>query len=160
MANQTPVGADQLESLKESNLELQSRADDVRGRKVFDSGNEHIGKVDDLIVDTSERKVRFLRIGQGGFLGIGEKHFLVPVDAITSVSDDGVHLGSQHQQVSGAPDYDPDLALEDRNSYWGGVYSYWGYPPFWSGGYVYPAYPFYGAPARPGEPRDPNGLRD
>ncbi len=35
-----------------------------------------------IYVDTGERKVRFLDAGAGGFLGIGEKHFMIPVEAV------------------------------------------------------------------------------
>lgn len=146
MAKEMVTQAEELQSLRESGLEVVNKQDDVRGRRVYDKDGNHIGNVEDLIVDTSENKVRFLRIGQGGFLGIGEKHYLIPVDAITDVNDEGVMLGSQHGQVSGAPDYDPDLASKDRQRYWSGVYDYWGYPPYWTPGYVYPGYPVYGGP--------------
>lgn len=156
MANEMPAGANELRSLKESDLEIQNKHDDVRGRKVYDRADNHIGKVDDLLVDESEGKVRFLRVAQGGFLGMGEKHYLVPVDAVVGVDDDAVRLGAEHERVSGAPDYDPALASENSRDYWGGVYGYWGYDPYWSPGYAYPGYPNYGTtPRRPGEPEGP-----
>lgn len=162
MSDDIPANVDELQSLKAAGLEVQNKEDDVRGRKVHDSDGEHIGHVDDLIVDTAERKVRFLRVAQGGFLGIGEKHYLVPVDAVTNVTSDVVTLGSKHDQVSRAPDYDPELASKDRQKYWGGVYDYWGYSPFWSRDYVYPGYPLYGdGLGRPGVPLDrPDIPRD
>jgi hypothetical protein len=30
--------------------------------------------------------VRFLHVGAEGFLGIGEKHFLIPVEAMSGIS--------------------------------------------------------------------------
>jgi hypothetical protein len=41
--------------------------------------------VEDLYIDRQEREVRFLEVGAGGFLGIGEGRFLVPVEAVTKV---------------------------------------------------------------------------
>jgi PRC-barrel domain len=41
-------------------------------------------------VDHQEREVRYLEVGTGGFLGIGERRFLVPVEAVTKVSEDQV----------------------------------------------------------------------
>ena len=46
--------------------------------------------VEDLYIDRQEREVRFLEVGAGGFLGIGERRFLVPVEAVTKVSEDQI----------------------------------------------------------------------
>jgi hypothetical protein len=48
--------------------------------------------VEDLYIDWQEREVRFLELGAGGFLGIGEKRFLVPVEAVTQVAEDRVTI--------------------------------------------------------------------
>lgn len=80
---------------------------DVRGRKVVDSNGDDIGEVDDLLVDDQENKVRFLRVGAGGFLGIGEQHFLVPVDAVERIDSDRVHITRDRASLSDVPTYDP-----------------------------------------------------
>jgi hypothetical protein len=36
--------------------------------------------------------VRFLDVGAEGFLGLGKKHFLIPVEAVSGVSEEGVTL--------------------------------------------------------------------
>ncbi len=64
--------------------------DDLRGKDVYDPHGQRMGSVEDLYVDRQEREVRFLEVGAGGFLGIGEKRFLVPVEAVTKVSEDRV----------------------------------------------------------------------
>ena len=43
----------------------------------------------DLYVDTEDEDVRFLDVGAGGFLGLGEKHFMVPMEAVTDTSGVG-----------------------------------------------------------------------
>jgi sporulation protein YlmC with PRC-barrel domain len=52
--------------------------EDVRGRKVMDRQGEEIGKVDDLMVDEREFKVRFLEVASGGVLGLGATKVLIP----------------------------------------------------------------------------------
>jgi sporulation protein YlmC with PRC-barrel domain len=113
---------------------------DVRGRDVHDSNGEKIGAVDDLLVDDAELRVRFLRVGSGGFLGIGKDHFLVPVDAITSVDADAVTVSRAREHLDGAPGYDPELAHDP--AYYPGVYGWWGYGPYWTPGYTYPPFPY------------------
>jgi sporulation protein YlmC with PRC-barrel domain len=125
-----------LVSLTDSDLTVADPKADVRGRDVLDRNGEKIGDVDDLLIDDRENRVRFLRVGHGGILGIGEKHFLVPVDAITKIDEDHVHIDRERKNFSGVPGYDPKLA-EDP-AYYGSVYDWWGLGPYWGPGYVYP----------------------
>lgn len=133
---------EQLKELRDSEMTLADRGEDVRGRTVLDVNGNEIGNVDALLLDEAESKVRFLRVETGGFLGIGERKFLVPVDAVTRVDADHVHVDRTRERVAGAPAYDPDLTYE--RDYYGDVYDYWGYAPYWGLGYAYPAYPYYG----------------
>ena len=66
--------------------------DDLRGKDVYDAEGQRVGSVEDLYIDRREREVRFLEVGAGGFLGIGEKRFLVPVEAVVKVSEEWVTI--------------------------------------------------------------------
>ncbi|MCX2924445.1 PRC-barrel domain-containing protein [Streptomyces sp. NEAU-W12] len=136
-ANSTPV----LSKLSDSDQTVAAPDEDVRGRKMADTQGNELGKVDDLLIDGTEQKVRFLLVEHGGFLGIGQKKSFIPVDAVTRVTDDYVYIDQSQEQVSGAPPYDPDLV--DETAFYGSVYDYYGYAPFWGPGYVYPGYPYY-----------------
>ncbi len=129
-----------LYRLGDSNLTVAFPDEDVRGRKVFDRDGEEIGTVSDLLVDGHESKVRFLEVASGGILGIGESKVLIPVDAVTRVTDDAVHVDQTRERVAGAPRYDPTLA---GRPYWENLYGHYGYGPYWRPGYVYPPYPRY-----------------
>jgi hypothetical protein len=54
---------------------------ELRQRGVFDSGDRLIGHVENIYVD-DEGTFRFVDVAMGGFMGIGKKHHLVPVEAI------------------------------------------------------------------------------
>ena len=125
--------------LSDSDLTVSDPAEDIRGRAVVDRDGEEVGKVDDLMIDDREHKVRFMRVASGGFLGIGEQTFMIPIDAITRIEGDTVHIDQSREHVARGPGYDPDL--EDQQ-YWVDVYGHYGYGPFWGPGYVYPRYPF------------------
>lgn len=129
-----------LVRLKDTDLTTTDPRDDVRGRKVVDRDGEEVGKVEGLLIDEDEKRVRFLEVGSGGFLGIGEDKRLIPVDAVTGVDEDQVHIDARREHVAGSPGYDPDL--EPDESYYGDLYGYYGYPPYWGPGYVYPPYPY------------------
>jgi sporulation protein YlmC with PRC-barrel domain len=110
--------------------------DDVRGREVNDKDGEGIGTVADLLVDDQEKKVRFLLVEHGGFLGFGETTTLIPVDAITTITESEVVIDQSRDRVAGAPGYDPDLV--DDHPYHSDIYGYYGYAPYWGAGYIYP----------------------
>ncbi len=130
-----------LVKLGDTDLTVADPAEDVRGRTVVDRHGEEVGTVDDLLIDDREHKVRFLRVAAGGFLGLGQEKFLIPVDALTRIGGDAVHIDQTREHVAGGPRYDPDLA-EDLG-YWADAYGYYGYGPYWGPGYVYPPYPYY-----------------
>jgi CBS domain-containing protein/sporulation protein YlmC with PRC-barrel domain len=136
-----------LVRLSDSHLTLAEHAEDIRGLQVLDISGEELGSVNDLFIDERERKVRFLEISSGGFLGLGATKFLLPVDAITRLSVDVVHINQSRERVAGAPQYDPAL-VEER--YVSDVYSHYGYPPYWGPDYRYPPYPYYSSAQRPG----------
>jgi len=110
--------------------------DDIRGRDVKDSVGNDIGKVKNLLVDQDERKVRFLEIASGGFLGIGQDITLIPVDAVSGITRDEVRIDQTREHISAAPAYDPEL-MQERDRY-EGLLGHYGYAPFWAPGYVYP----------------------
>ena len=130
--------------LSDTSLAFVDSAQDIRGRKVLDRKGEEIGKVDDLFVDQGDQKVRFLEISSGGFLGLGDTKFLIPMDAITSIKEHEVRIDQTREHVAGAPRYAPEL-VDTR--FLTNIYDYYGYAPYWGAGYTYPSYPYY--PPRP-----------
>jgi len=136
---QTSVHPDILK-LSDTVLTLATSDEDIRGRKVVDAKGESIGEVDDLMIDAAEKKVRFIRVSSGGFLGMGKKIFLIPVDAISQIEDNAVHINHERDRFLGAPGYNPEVT--DR-AYLASLYGYWNYSPYWQDGYSYPPYPKY-----------------
>ena len=117
-----------LHALSETNLRLVEGSEDIRGRHVLDSMGGDIGKVDDLFIDDAERKVRFLCVGSGGFLGIGDTKFLIPAEAITRIDKKHVHVDTTRERVAESPPYAPEFV---EGTYWDHVYQHYGYSPHW-----------------------------
>jgi sporulation protein YlmC with PRC-barrel domain len=144
-----------LQPMRDAHLTTRDRAEDIRSRKVLDAAGKDIGHIEALLIDEEEEKVRFLRVASGGFLGMGQSKVLIPVEAISQIDRDVVHLDQTRERIADAPKYDPEL-VDDR--YYEGLYGYYGYPPFWGAGYVYPPYPYYPSTQRPassaGGPQD------
>jgi sporulation protein YlmC with PRC-barrel domain len=125
----TTVG---LHWLDETRLKLANSEEDVRGRRLIDSRGNEIGRIEDIIVDDREGKARFLALAKGGFLGIGEKRFFVPVGTIARVEKNAVYLGETRERVASAPCFDPELTKADQPD-WESIYGFYGLAPFWGG---------------------------
>jgi sporulation protein YlmC with PRC-barrel domain len=128
-----------LVAVSNVDLTVADPSEDVRGLEGIDRHGEKIGNVDDLLMDSEEQRVRFLQVAQGGFLGIGEEHFLVPVEAVMRIDAERVHIDLMRGGMGDAPGYSPELAEEP--DYYTDVHGYWGYGPYWAPGYAYPRYP-------------------
>ncbi len=110
--------------------------EDIRGYSVKDKHGADLGKVHELLVDRHQSKVRFFVVESGGFLGLGETKSFIPVEAITEISDDEVHIDQTMDTVAAAPPYDPNL-VNDR-PHQEISYSHYGFEPFWMSGGAYP----------------------
>jgi hypothetical protein len=118
--------AARLERLSQSDLRLADGEEDLRDRTVFDMHGDEIGTVEGLYIDRDERTVRCLQVRVGGLLGIGDREFLIPVEAVESFDAERVRLRHDRTQVQNGPAYDPEL--EPDPPYWVGLYGYYGYP--------------------------------
>jgi sporulation protein YlmC with PRC-barrel domain len=59
------------------------RSGDIIGLNVRNKAGEHIGKIDDLVVDLKSGEVRYAALSFGGVAGFGGKLFAVPWQAMT-----------------------------------------------------------------------------
>jgi sporulation protein YlmC with PRC-barrel domain len=116
-----------LVRLSDSGLVLEDLAQDVRGLDVYDEDGDQIGTVEDIYADAEERKVRFLDVGAGGFLGLGERRFLIPVEAVSEVREDRVVVDQKRQRVADSPLFDADVVPQPP--YQDELYKYYGYLP-------------------------------
>lgn len=136
------LGTARLSKLDDTGQTISGSDADIRGRKIKDKDGKDLGKVDDLLIDDQEQKVRFLIVADGGFLGMGKTKSFIPVDAITTITADEVTINHARSHVAGAPRYDPGL-VADVHTYYGSLYDHYGYTPYWGAGYMYPGYPRY-----------------
>jgi hypothetical protein len=117
----------QLVRLRDTDQTISSSDEDIRGRMAKDKDGHDLGTIEGLLVDEAERKVRFMEVASGGFLGLGESKSLIPVEAITRTTADAVYIGHTREHVAGAPSYDPDL-VKNSLDYFFNLYPYYGYP--------------------------------
>ena len=87
---------------------------ELRQSRAFDSGGRYVGDVANLYVD-DDRTLRFVDVVTSGFLGLGKKHHLVPVEAITDESPGAIALGVDQDTVERAPTFsNPQAGPDDE----------------------------------------------
>lgn len=129
-----------LVRLSDTEFILEDQTQDIRGLDVYDTGGEEIGTVEHLYVDEEEREVRFLDVAAGGFLDLGDKNFLIPVEAVREINRDGVVVDQSRDKVAGSPPF--DTSVVPQPPYQRDIYDYYGYarsggrmgPGAWPGG--------------------------
>ena len=116
-----------LSRLRDIGRAVSSSDEDIRGRMVKDKNGQDLGRIEDLLVDDVNWKVRFIEVASGGILGFGDSKSFIPVDAITRMTADNVYISHTLEHVAGAPRYDPTLVAIDVN-YLMELYPYYGFP--------------------------------
>ena len=81
-------------------------------QNVFDSGRWFLGDVANLYVDDG-RELRFVDVVTSGFMGLGKKHHLVPVESITDEGVGQITLGVDQQTVERGPPFSNPKAAPD-----------------------------------------------
>jgi sporulation protein YlmC with PRC-barrel domain len=101
-----------LTKLSETDLPLEEPWQDIRELDVYDNRVQQIGRVQDLYVDQQARQPRFLVVSGGGFLGLGKKHFLIPVEDVSrDVGEERVTVTQPREKVLDSPEFDPDIGV-------------------------------------------------
>jgi sporulation protein YlmC with PRC-barrel domain len=97
---------------KEQNWRLH-RSSEAVGMQVRNASGDKLGKVEDIVIGTGTGNIRYLALSFGGFLGIGDKYFAVPWDAVTvqydaDSKDFFVMFEATKEQLKDAPGFDKD----------------------------------------------------
>ncbi|MEN6582272.1 MAG: PRC and DUF2382 domain-containing protein [Armatimonadota bacterium] len=97
-----------------------ARGQDIRGWSLVDKNRDTIGKIRDVLVDTTTGEAIFALIEQGGVLGLGAKKTLIPLDELymDETAKEAV-FSMPTDRITDAPDYDPHA------THFGHYYDYW-----------------------------------
>ena len=56
----------------------------IKGSKVINVNKEHLGKIEEVMIDVNMGRIAYAVLSFGGFLGIGNKLFAIPWEALES----------------------------------------------------------------------------
>lgn len=83
------------------------RASKVIGMKVRNPQGEDLGKIEDVVIDVDNEKLRYAVVSLGGFLGLGDKLFTIPASEFRTGANQLV-LNVDKDQLQNAPGFSRD----------------------------------------------------
>jgi len=114
------------------------RATKLQGCQVATSSGENAGEIENLGIDATSGRVAFVVLSTGGFLGLGEDHHAVPLQAFTFSHEDGdmddlkCRLNIPESKLENAPKFDKsDWDAAGDAVFVEKIYSHYGYPAYW-----------------------------
>lgn len=109
------------------------KATDLMGKKVTNSANEDLGRIEDIVVDASSGRILYGVLSFGGFLGLGDKLFAVPWPSLQLSGDAKAFvLNVDKDRLKTAQGFDktqwPNFADETWSTT---TYKYYNQSPYW-----------------------------
>jgi sporulation protein YlmC with PRC-barrel domain len=109
------------------------QASRVIGTEVYNAAGDHIGTIEDVMLDKTSNGIMFAVIGFGGFLGIGEKYHAIPWSVLDyEKSRGGYVVPFTKEQLKGAPAHSiNELTGADGEAARNASFAYWNVDPYW-----------------------------
>jgi len=103
------------------------------GCKVENSKGEHLGKIEDIIIDEEQGRVAYALLSFGGFLGMGNKLFAFPWASLRHDRvEKKVILDVDKESLRNAPGFDRDSWPDMADRSWGvRIHDYYKSPYYW-----------------------------
>jgi sporulation protein YlmC with PRC-barrel domain len=108
-------------------------ASTLTGDDVVNRQGEKLGRIDDIMIDVPSGRVAYVVMSSGGLLGIGEKLFAIPFNALTLDTDNHCFvLDAPKERVLQAPGFDKEHWPQMADPTWARqVHGYYGTRPYW-----------------------------
>jgi len=109
------------------------RATDLMGKKVINSSNETLGKLEDIVVDASSGRIVYGVLSFGGFMGMGDKLFAIPWESMELPNDaKTLVLNVSKDRLKNAEGFDKSHWPNFADETWATkTYKYYDRTPYW-----------------------------
>ena len=106
-------------------------ADTLMGNDVYNKQDEDLGDIKEIMLDVPAGRISYAVLSYGGVLGMGEKLFAVPWDALTlDTENKRFTLDVSKDNLKNAPGFDKDKWPNMSDQTWAkGVHAYYGTTP-------------------------------
>jgi sporulation protein YlmC with PRC-barrel domain len=106
-------------------------ADTLVGNDVYNKAAEDVGDIKEIMIDMRTGRVSYAVLAFGGFMGMGEKLFAVPWDALKlDTENKRFELDVSKEQLESAPGFDRNKWPDMADATWeAGIHAYYGTTP-------------------------------
>ena len=103
------------------------------GDNVRNDQGEDLGKLEEIMLDLDSGCIAYAVLSFGGFLGLGDKLFAIPWEALTVDTDtEEIVLNVPQERLENAPGFDKDnWPLTGDTDWLASIYDFYGYEPYW-----------------------------
>jgi len=107
-------------------------ADTLNGNDVYNEKDEDLGDIKEFMLDMTTGRVSYAVLSFGGFLGMGDKLFAVPWNALKlDTVNKRFVLNIDKAKLENAPGFDKDNWPNMSDQTWAqGIHSYYGTKPY------------------------------
>jgi len=130
----------------DTNMVRPWRASETIGMAVYNSAGDKLGKIEDLVFNPANGNIRYAVLSFGGFLGVGDKYFAIPMNHLQVEAKKG--------SVTGAEKYEFVLNVDKDRLKNAPGFDAKNWPDFGDAAYGTSVDKFYGQPAT-NSPRNP-----
>jgi hypothetical protein len=123
----TDLPADQATLAKDETYSLIS-ASKVQGTDVYNAAGEHIGDLDDVMIDKVSGKVAYAVVAFGGFLGIGEERRALPWSILTYNTEKEGYVAQASDDILRTT---PEMGDYSDRAWGNRLHQHYGVPPYW-----------------------------
>lgn len=108
-------------------------AESLEGDKVVNPDGEDLGEIEAIMLDVPNGRIAYAVLSFGGILGMGEKLFAIPWEALILDADEKQFvLDVDKDQLQDAPGFDKDHWPAMSDSQWANsVHNYYNAQPYW-----------------------------
>jgi sporulation protein YlmC with PRC-barrel domain len=109
------------------------KATDLMGKKVINSANENLGKLEDIVVDANSGRILYGVLSFGGFLGMGDKLFAIPWASLELPADaKSLVLNVTKDRLKNAEGFDKNQWPNFADEQWAvKTHKYYDRTPYW-----------------------------
>lgn len=108
-------------------------ASTLTGNAVVNSAGEDLGEIEEIMLDVLSGQIAYAVLSFGGFLGMGDKLFALPWQALKLDTDnERFILDVDKERLRNAPGFDKNHWPSMADLQWAAdIHSYYNYPPYW-----------------------------
>jgi sporulation protein YlmC with PRC-barrel domain len=108
-------------------------ADTLTGDKVVNGEGDNLGKIEHIMLDVPSGRIAYVVLSFGGFLGMGDKLFAIPWNALILDADGKCFvLDVPKERLEKAPGFDKDRWPSMADQRWASdLHKFYGVEPYW-----------------------------